>query len=125
MLSDPQTVTIDGSARALPRVSVGGNSSTPRTNARTSYRTADGTYSVATQQLEYRDGSRRAEITLRKLISDSDNSDLFVGQYLVGVGLTFDLGPRGLGASEVANIRTALLAYVDSTLQGRLFNGES
>jgi hypothetical protein len=125
MLSDPQTATVDGSARTMPRVATGGNTSSPRKVGQSVYRTSDGTYSVATRQFQYRDGSKRIEVSLGKLITDADPTvDVFTGQYLVSVGLTFETGPRGLGASEIAGLRTAMLAYVDSTLQNRLVAGE-
>lgn len=126
MLSDPISVTVDSSARSMPRIGAGSSGSAPRTVARNVYSTADGAYSVATQQSEYRDGSRRVEIILRKAVTDSDSGDFYLGTVRTGVGLTYELNPYGKSsAAEIANLRAALLTFVDSTLEGRLRNGEA
>lgn len=125
MLSDPLSVTVDGSARSLPRVGAL-SGPVPKVTARNTYRTADSAYAVSTTQYAHRDGSRRAEIILRKTVLDTDVGTTYEGYYSSGFGLTIEMAPYGLtSAVEIANLRTALLTFVDSTLQGRLITGES
>lgn len=124
MLSDPISVTVAGTAKSLPRVgSI--DRQTPRLIQRNTYATPDNAYSLETRQSEYRDGSRRTEITLRMRTFDTDVNTNYDGPISRGVGLVFETGPYKLGASDIASLRTDLLALVDSTLQGRLINGES
>lgn len=126
MLSDPLIVTVDGSSKTLPKVGAGVSPAYPKLVSRSQYRTADGAYAVTTSQHEHRDGKRRVEVTLHKAIVDADTNHFFTGYVNTGVGMVYELAPYGLSsASEIANLRTALLAFVDSTLQGRLINGES
>lgn len=123
MLSEPVSVTIDGSAKSLPRVSVSTNRGDNQTSG-SRYATADGKYSLETRQFTYRDGVRRAEIFLRKVDLDTSSSTLFDGYVSSGFGMVFEFGPQGLGSSEVANVRTVLSSFVDSALLNRLLGGE-
>lgn len=125
MLSDPISVTIDGSAKSLARVGGSLTSPQPRKVSRNVYRTADGAYTVDIQQFEHRDGTKTAELMLRKVVRETDSATAFDGYYVSGVGLKFETGPFGLGVSDIPNVRTALLALVDSALQSRIIAGEA
>lgn len=125
MLSDPLSVTIDGSARSLARVGVR-RRSIPQTVNEVGYRTADGTYSVMTSQFRHRQsGDRRAEILLSKVVPDLSSTTNYTGDIISRVGLIFETDPYGYGAVDLANVRTALLTLVDTTLQGRIVAGEA
>jgi len=124
MLSDPQSITIDGSARTMPRVG-STQSSRPQLVAQSTYRTADGVYSIATQSFRHRQsGQRRAEVILRKVVPDLSSSTNYVGDIISGVGLVFETDPFGYGNSDLSNVRTALLSLVDTTLMNRIVAGE-
>lgn len=124
MLSDPISVTVGGSAKSLPRVGPFDRPQ-PRKIQSNTYMTADGTVSVTTSQGEYRDGSRRAEITLRQHGYDLSSSTNYDGPVTPGVGFVFEWGPGNLGSSDITSLRADLIAFVDATLQGRIIAGES
>jgi len=117
-------VTIDGSAKNLPRVGQLSAANAKQVSAST-YRTSDGTYQVDVRQSVYQDGVRRAELMLRKRTLDTDSGTAYTGYISTGVGIVLEFGPYGSGSADLSNVRTAVLALVDSALQGRLVTGEN
>lgn len=127
MLSDPLVVTVDGSPRSLPRVGTGvAQTNQPKVVTRSNYKTGDGAYAVHTAQYEHRDGGRRVELTLFKEAVDSNSEHFYTGLLRSGVGVVFELSPYGLtSAVDIANLRSALIAFLDSGIQSRLLAGEA
>lgn len=124
MLSDPQNVTVDGSSRTMPRVGAV-RSSIPKTIMETEYRTSDGAYSVTTSRRQHRQsGVLRSEIILRKKNPDLNSATAYTGDIITGVGFVFETDAAMLGVADLVAIRTALVAYVDTTLMNRLAGGE-
>jgi hypothetical protein len=121
MLTDPLGVTYDGSAKSLPRVSVG--------STRTVYRTSDSEFEVVISSFKTpQNGSVGKSIALYRRIPDPTPSNVFDDYREVrnGFGLTyvFDADTRAETSVDVPRLRTALLALVDTTLQGRIIAGE-
>lgn len=121
MLSDPLSVTYDGSAKSLPRVSANSN--------RTVYRTGDGELEcIISGTPAGVTGLQVASISLRRAIPDPTPSDVFDDFRVLGNEFTlsygFDSLTRANTSVDIPKLRTALLAFVDSTLQGRLISGE-
>jgi len=119
MLSDPISVTFDGSAKSLVRVSQGSDSSI--------YRTSDGEFTLFLSESTFSDGMVRHEVIMEHRYPDP-TPDAFSGGpgwQSNRVGLTFEVNPnRFYSSTEIPLLRTALLALVDSTLQGRIIAGE-
>jgi len=125
MLSDPLSVTYDGSAKTLPRVA-GQPVIRGTVIANSRFATADGEFSCTITQEVLRDKASRVSIFLERTTPDPDGP--FAGSNAIlpnRVGLVFDVNEYRYAASvDVARLRTALLALVDTTLQGRLIGGE-
>jgi hypothetical protein len=89
------------------------------------YKTSDGEFAVYTTQSQLGGGVRRAEIILERVSLDPD--DAFTGNYEVlpnRVGLIFEVNHLNYAAADLAKLQTAIVAFVDSTLRGRLVGGE-
>jgi hypothetical protein len=119
MFSDPLAVTYDGSAKSLPRVSGGKNG--------TVYRTADGEFEVKiSDSSNSRDGII-VSIKLTRRIPDPTPSNVFDDYRDIKNSFTLSFGfdpTRSETSVDIPKLRTALLNFVDSTLQGRLIAGE-
>lgn len=120
MLNDPLSVTYDGNAKSLPRVSVMNNGSI--------YRTADGEFRVEIRKTpRSRDGKISTSVMLVRRLPDPTPSNVFddfrVIENSFGISLGFDL-TRSESSVDIPKLRTALLAFADSTLQSRLIGGE-
>jgi hypothetical protein len=124
MLSDPLSVTYNSVAKSLP-VSSGLWPTNPRELGKRMYKTADGEFTVATRQLAHRNGDKTAEISLSRTVGDTDVNTVAQGLFSNSVTLSFTTNSFGVGTSvDIPLLRSALLALVDSTLQGRLIVGE-
>lgn len=126
MLSDPLSVTFDGSAKSLPRAA-GITSGVKKVKAQTTYVTSDAEFQVTVTQSELGNGGTRAEVLLSRVTPDPDGP--FVGSYARypnSVGLVFEVNSLKYNANvDIPKLRTALLSLVDTTLQGRLIGGEN
>lgn len=119
MLSDPLSVTYNSVAKSLPRVGSDAGGS--------SYVTADGEFEVVISSSQ--SGTQTTvSIQLNRVLPDATPSDAFDAYRTIrnGFGLTYtyDTKTRGQVSTDIPLLRTALLAFVDSTLQGRLIAGE-
>lgn len=130
MLTDPLAITYNAVAKSLPRASRVRTGVSKVVN-RTSYGTNDGEFSVFTEYsvLGNINGfqMRRAEIYLERKAPDTD-SDPFNSKAAPPnrFGLVYEFPEMEINTSvDIPRLRTALLAFVDSTLEGRLINGES
>lgn len=117
--SDPQSVTISGSAISLPRVTVGQGSST--------YTSSDGLTSLSASSAYGRRTRRNIRLDLAKITADpfipTQNQKVSMSVYTV-----FDLPPAGYTNADAlaawVGFRTALAATSD-TLISKLLGGES
>jgi hypothetical protein len=125
MLSDPLSVTYNSVAKSLPRSS-GRSAGFARKVASSRYSTSDREFDVFIDTYDMPDGSDKVEIQLRRTPQDPDGP--FTNDFSElpnSVGLTFTTNRYRYGTStDIPLLRAALLAFVDSTLQGRLIGGE-
>jgi len=124
MLSDPITITYSSVSKSLPRAHAH-RAGTPRKLGEQTYRVADGEFALTIGQFEYRDGHRRSEVILGKLVTDSDSGTLAAGQYATQFGVILGTDPYRVGISEIANVRAALLDFLTPAVELRIRNGES
>jgi hypothetical protein len=122
MFTDPLSVTYDGSSKSLPRTSA--------EKDYTRYRTADGEFEVliSNNLQSVRNGVASASIKLVRRIPDPTPGDVFNDyrdiRNVFGLSYSFDAQTRAETSVDVPRLRTALLALVDSTFQGRVIAGE-
>lgn len=120
MLTEPLSVTYDGTAESLARVSAGSNG--------TRYRTADGEFEVSISNFSIpRYGGSGVGIFLTRVLPDPTPSDAFDAYRTVHntFGFVYGFDPvRAQTSVDVPRLRTALDGFVTSTLQGRLIGGE-
>lgn len=120
MLTEPLSVTYDGSAKSLPRISAGSNG--------TRYRTADAEFEMSISNFAHpRYGGNGVSIMLTRLLPDPTPSNVFDDYRVVhnSFGLVICFDPtRAETSVDVPRLRSALNSLVDTTLQGRLIGGE-
>lgn len=95
---------------------------------RSFYRTADGLFEIIiSDKPKQRDGSLERAIVLSRVLPDPTPADAFDAYRVIrnsfGISYGFDL-TRAETSVDIPLLRTALLALVDSTLQGRIIAGE-
>jgi len=120
LLTEPLSVTYDGSAKSLPRVSGGSNG--------TKYRTGDGEFEVSISDgPKRRDGSIERVVSLSRVLPDPTPADVFDNYRFIrntfSVSYSFD-STRAETSVDIPKLRTALLAWLDSTTQSRIISGE-
>jgi hypothetical protein len=120
MFTDPLSVTFNGSATSLARVSAD--------EVGTTYATPDRSLVLEIFEVSVRgSGQRRIECKLSYAHPDP-TPDPFSGgpaSQINSVGLVFEVNPNGFySGTDVPLLRTAILALVDSTFQGRVLGGE-
>lgn len=120
------SLTYNSAAKSLPRVT--GQRPGPRRElGKSKYSTPEGEFSVYITRTQMADDVTRSEILLERITQDSD-TDPFNGDWRPlpnRVGLVFEVNDlRYATSTDISLLRTALLALVDSTLQGRLIGGE-
>jgi len=119
VFTDPFSVTYNGTAYSLPR--------TGTTKQESFYKTADGVLAINVRNSTGRAGSRLAVIELSRRLPDPTPTDVFdpyreiINGFSIGFRTDVTLASA---SSDIPLLRTALLALVDSTLQGRLIGGE-
>lgn len=92
------------------------------------YVTGDGEFEIKISDLpKLRDGSIGRTIVLSRRLPDPTPLDVFDNYRFIrnsfGITYSFDLS-RSEASVDIPKLRTALLAYVDATLQGRIIGGE-
>ena len=125
MLSDPQTVTYNGTAKTLPVVGL----KPPQIrglNQSRSYMTADGEFRLLARQYSMSDGSRKTELELVRLAARDLDGNTTVDSVLSnGFGITVTTNPFNKDSlSEIALLQTALNSLVTSPVLNRLIGGE-
>jgi len=116
--SDPQSVTISGTAISLPRVSTGKNEST--------YQSADGLVKLSAQHAYGRRTRRVLRLDHSKIAADpftAENALFSMSNYIV-----FDVPPSGYTNTEAlavySGFKTAFTATSDALIT-KLLGGES
>jgi hypothetical protein len=122
MFTDPFSITYNSVALSLPRTEVAKDYNR--------YRTADGEFEilVSNNLQQARDGIANASIKLVRRLPDPTPSNVFDNyrdiRNVFGLSYSFDAQTRAEASVDIPRLRTALLALVDSTLQGRVIAGE-
>lgn len=125
MLTDPASLTYNASGISLARGS-GDFPGPAKRGAHSHYRTADGQFEMGITHSLLGGGAFRSEILLGRNDVDAA-SNPYSGLPLTfnRFGLIYEVNALHLEtATDIPLLRTALLAFVDSTLQGRLLGGE-
>jgi hypothetical protein len=118
MFSDPLSVTVDGSAKSLPRVGA--------SKQRTTYRTADGTFEIKISDVPGRNGAYGVSIELAQKSPDPTPANVFddYRDIVNAFGITYRYDVSRSDLDDLPVIRTALLALVNSGFETRLLSGE-
>lgn len=127
MLSDPLSITYNGTGKTLPRAAFE-QKGVSRLVQNQSYVTSNGEFAVTTAAYAVGKNDVRVEIILHRILPDSD-SNPFNGLNSEGFGNSFGFvlmmnKYRYESATDLPLLRTALSSFVDSTLLGRLIGGE-
>lgn len=125
MLTDPAALTYNGSGISLPR-GTGEFPGISKQGSTTHYRTSSGEFEMGVSHSFLGGGAIRSMILLGRNDVDA-TSNPFPGLPLTfnRFGLVYDVNVMHQEtATDIPLLRTALLAFVDSTLQLRLIGGE-
>lgn len=126
MLSDPLAITYNSVGKNLA-VASGSLPGVKKVIATRAYRDSTGEFEAFTSCSQLPGNMNRSMIMLSRVQLDSDSDPFNAGSwyYPNRVGLVFDTSETRTNTSvDVPLLRTALLALVDTTLQGRLIAGE-
>lgn len=125
MFSDPTTVTVAGVSRSLSRKFLGTPQAPLKAVSGSSYSDATGEVEMVIHNDLMVNGNRRATVMLYKHNLDSSPWDGSVASLSNGVGLVFEVNSvRYMSATDLVDLKTAVLALVDATFQGRVVGGE-
>jgi len=116
MFTDPQSVTIAGVAKSLPRVLIAGTSATYQANDQ----------NVTLKVSHQKSGDRirsMVRVDQRAIVPDPLTS---VNDYEnLGVYLVIDRPEVGFSSTQVNDLVAGLKAFLDSTAVGKLYGQES
>jgi hypothetical protein len=118
-LSDPQTVTISGTAYPLPRVGMGDSSGV--------FRSADGITQMAVRHTYGKRVRRNLKLTFNKVAPDPFQTDVNTS-YNASVNFTIDHPAVGFTSAELKGIVDGLTAYLTATsgaVVTKIVGGES
>lgn len=104
-LADPQSVTVGGSAKSLPRTSTGVNQST--------YTSADATVSALVSHQYGRRTRRTMRVTSTKITTDPLNSTANV-RVSMSSYIVLDVPPTGFTAAEQKEILLAVATWLSA-----------
>lgn len=121
MFSDPLSVTYDGNAKSLPRVSAKRGTAT--------YRTADGEFAITIADTPWqRGGVPGVAIELARRLPDLTPANVFDDYREIvnafAFSIRFDPRSRAEASVDLPRLRTALDSFVTSTVLNRLITGE-
>lgn len=121
VLTDPVSVTYDGNAKSLPRVSSGRKG--------TIYKTGDDEFTMSIVDLSTTPGGfGGCEIVLARRIPDPTPANVFDDyRWLTnrfGYVISFDPKTRAEASDNLPKLRSALNSFVDSAMLNRLVAGE-
>lgn len=120
MLTDPLSVTYDGSSLSCPRIAVGKNY--------TRYSTADGLFVVFITASLAKGGIGRVDVIFSNQMPDPTPSNVFDDYRAIrnsfGFSYAFDPSTKANASVDIPKLRTALNSWMTSTLEGRIIAGE-
>jgi hypothetical protein len=117
MFADPQSVTVDGVAKSLPRVGVGPSSSV--------YSTADGNLRYTISHQNGRRNRRTVRLDFRKIAADP-LLDGVSREYSMSVYLVIDHPTIGFNNTEVeANAKALVDELAEAGVLTKVLGGES
>jgi hypothetical protein len=120
ILTEPLSVTYNGSAKSLARTSQSAN--------RTVYKTGDLEFEMVISDIKMpRKGEIGRSITLARYLPDPTPADAFDAYREVRNSFGFSYvfaETRAETSVDIPRLRAALIAYCDSTLQSRIIAGE-
>jgi len=121
MFTDPLSITYNSVAKTLPRISGRSSASV--------YGTADGEFRVnISESTSPKSGIRFVSFKLSRTLPDPTPADSFdpYRPIVNSFGLTygFDDATRSQASVDHPLLRSAVLSFVDSTIYGRLIQGE-
>jgi len=123
-LADPQSITVAGNAKSMPRVNtIPGNNQT-----RSIYQMVDRTFSLEVLQRSIQRNGRPRQSSLvtfvqRANVTDPLNSALIPETLLWSVQL--DRPIDGFTQTQATDMWTGFKTWYDSTMVGKIFGGES
>lgn len=118
-LTDPQSITISGSAVSLPRVTTGENSA--------GYRSADGFVDMQTKHTYGRRNRHQTRLHHSKTAADP-LSPALNRPFDMSVNITFDVPDTGYTAAEQKAVVDAFFAYLSANsgaVIAKILGGES
>lgn len=125
MLTDPLSITYNSVAKSLAR----GSGVFPQTKRQllvTHYRDSADEFFARIVQSTLGNGGVQAQIYLGRTNPDTDPDPMIGARLSNYVGLVFAADPfRANTATDIPLLRSALLSFVDTTMQNRLINGEA
>jgi len=128
VLADPLAITYNSVAKSLPRASGRIPKRPGVVGVSSMYATADGEFVAKTTNLSTKEGLTFATIELCRNVPDTD-TDPFNSQDLWlpnSFGLSYVVNPfRFQTSTDIPLLRSALLAFVTSSIELRLINGEN
>jgi hypothetical protein len=118
-LSDPISITVNGVAKSLARVSVG--------NRQATYATADGLFTLLISHQNSGKGNSRirtlVSFTQKKIVTNPlDSSNDYD---TVTINKVYDRPAFGFSNTEVDQLDAGLDSWLDTTINGKLMGGES
>jgi len=125
MLSDPQSVTYNGSVKSLPATGVKPPQIKGLTQTR-SYTTPDGEFRLFARQYSMSDGNLKTEIEFQRSAGrDLDGNGSFDATASNGFGITVTVNPfKKDSLVEVPLLRDALISWLTSPVLTRVVGGE-
>jgi hypothetical protein len=124
MLTDPLSITYNSVAKSLARAS-GKLPGPKRILGSSLYRDSADEFSVLTEQGTLGNGGTAARIIFARTNPDTDPDPLIGSRLTNYFGLVYGIDQfRANTSVDIPLLRTALLSFVDSTMQNRLINGE-
>ena len=124
MFSDPLSVTYNSVSKSLARLSSLSRKN-PKGGYGTRYATADGELTLVVAHTVNEYDNRCVEVRLTRTALSSAPITGEPGMVSNSFGITIEFDEFNQNASDVALLRTAVLALVDSTFTSKLTAGES
>ena len=126
MLTDPTSLTYNGSSVTLPRATAP-KSGVAKKVAETVYASNSGEFVMRITRFAMGDGTERSEVLLTRVAPDADGP--FTGSYRSlpnSFGVVYEVNSlRYNTTTDIALLRSTLLAFLDTTVQSRVIAGEA
>jgi hypothetical protein len=125
VFSDPTQVTIAGVNNSLARKYLGTPQATAKAVSGATYGSSTGEVEMVIHHDQMISGNRRSTVMLYRHNLDSSPWDGSVPSLSNGVGLVFEVNSQRYNSTvDLADLRAAVIALVDSAFQARVVGGE-